>query len=129
MRELETLEYGALPLPTRLGILGALVQLALDGPSVRAALEAKLEEAARVRKAMAEDAKVGLLLLSPCKGALEILKMLRHSGWPLLHMVSSLQNPLCAPCLQSIPAIHSPEAEAVHPQHGWDLQNWRGLLY
>lgn len=59
VRELETLEYGALPLPTRLGILGALVQLALDGPSVRAALEAKLEEAARVRKAMAEDAKVG----------------------------------------------------------------------
>ena len=59
MRELETSEYGALPLPTRLGILGALVQLALDGPSVRAALEAKLEEAARVRKAMAEDAKVG----------------------------------------------------------------------
>ena len=59
VRELATSEYGALPLPTRLGILGALVQLALDGPSVRAALEAKLEEAARVRKAMAEDAKVG----------------------------------------------------------------------
>ena len=59
MRELETAEYGALSLLTRLGILGALVQLALDGPSVRAALEAKLEEAARVRKAMAEDAKAG----------------------------------------------------------------------
>ena len=66
VRELETLEYGALPLPTRLGILGALVQLALDGPSVRAALEAKLEEAARVRKAMAEDAKVGSCS-SPCR--------------------------------------------------------------
>ncbi len=58
IRELETAEYGTLPLQTRLAILGALMQLALDGPSVRAALEGKLEEAARVRKAMAEDAKV-----------------------------------------------------------------------
>ena len=57
---LETAEYGALPLATRLAMLGALVQLALEGPSARAALEARLEEAARVRKAMAEDAKVRL---------------------------------------------------------------------
>ena len=55
---LETTEYGALPLATRLGMLGSLVQLALEGPSARAALEGRLEEAARVRKAMAEDAKV-----------------------------------------------------------------------
>ena len=59
MRDLETMEYGALPLPTRLGILGALLQLALEGPSARASLEGRLEEAARVRKAMQEDAKVG----------------------------------------------------------------------
>ena len=58
IRELEAAEYGALPLQTRLAILGALMQLALDGPSVRAALEGKLEEAARVRKAMAEAVKV-----------------------------------------------------------------------
>lgn len=58
MRDLETLEYGALPLPTRLGILGALLQLALEGPSARTSLEGRLEEAARVRKAMQEDAKV-----------------------------------------------------------------------
>ena len=54
---LETTEYGSLPLATRLAMLGALVQLALEGPSARAVLEARLEEAARVRKAMAEDAK------------------------------------------------------------------------
>jgi hypothetical protein len=52
------MEYGALSLPARLGILGALLQLALEGPSARAALEGRLEEAARVRKAMQEDAKV-----------------------------------------------------------------------
>lgn len=61
MGALEAGEYGALPLPMRLGILGALVQLALEGPSARAALEGRLEEAARTRKAMAEDAKVGSL--------------------------------------------------------------------
>ena len=58
---LETAEYGSLPLAMRLGMLGALVQLALEGPSARAALEGRLEEAARVRKAMAEDAKVRFL--------------------------------------------------------------------
>ena len=62
---LETTEYRALPLAARLAMLGALVQLALEGPSARAALEARLEEAARVRKAMAEDAKVRLF--AACK--------------------------------------------------------------
>ena len=41
-----------------MNILWTLVNLALDGPTVRAALEARTEEAQRIRKQMFEEAKV-----------------------------------------------------------------------
>ena len=41
-----------------MNILWTLVNLALDGPAVRAALEGRIEEAQRIRKQMWEEAKV-----------------------------------------------------------------------
>lgn len=58
MRALEMGEYGDLTIEQRVTILSTLVQLALDGPSVRSTLEQRLEEVARVRRFMWEEAKV-----------------------------------------------------------------------
>lgn len=41
-----------------MAILSTLVHLALEGPSVRATLEQRLEEVAQVRRFMWEEAKV-----------------------------------------------------------------------
>ena len=54
---LEHAEYDELSLEARVAALSALVHLALEGPSVRACLDGRLEEAQRVRKLMWEDAK------------------------------------------------------------------------
>jgi WSTF, HB1, Itc1p, MBD9 motif 1 len=58
VRALEVGEYGDLTVEQRVSILSTLVHLALDGPSVRATLEQRLEEVARVRRFMWEEAKV-----------------------------------------------------------------------
>lgn len=58
MAALEGGEYSGLTLEMRMAALVALVHLALDGHSVRACLDSRLEEAQRVRKAMWDDAKV-----------------------------------------------------------------------
>eukprot|EP00884_Botryococcus_braunii_P016830 jgi/Botrbrau1/3830/Bobra.0183s0056.2 len=57
VRALEVGEYGDLAIEQRVAILSTLVHLALDGPSVRATLEQRLEEVARVRRFMWEEAK------------------------------------------------------------------------
>lgn len=62
LQHLKTQEYDELSFEQRVNILWTLVNLALDGPAVRAALEARTEEAQRIRKQMWEEAKV-----SPCK--------------------------------------------------------------
>ena len=51
-------EYGDLPLGVRVGVLAQLTHLALDGPLVRACLDARLDECARVRKLMWDESKV-----------------------------------------------------------------------
>lgn len=58
MGALEAGEYSTLDLNGRVAALVGLVHLALDGPSARAFLDGRLEEAQRVRKLMWEDAKV-----------------------------------------------------------------------
>ncbi|KAL3160990.1 hypothetical protein ABBQ38_009379 [Trebouxia sp. C0009 RCD-2024] len=58
LQHLKTHEYDELSFEQRVNILWTLVNLALDGPSVRAALEARTEEAQRIRKQMFEEAKV-----------------------------------------------------------------------
>ena len=50
-------EYGALPLGERVRALARLAHLALDGPLVRACQDARLDEAARVRKLMWDESK------------------------------------------------------------------------
>lgn len=50
--------YSDMDLLQRITILAALVHLTIDGPTVRNTLEARLEEAVRVRKQMWEEAKV-----------------------------------------------------------------------
>jgi hypothetical protein len=59
VRELEAHGYNALTLEQRISVLCMLCHMVIDGPSVRAALEARVEEAGRIRKQMFEDAKVG----------------------------------------------------------------------
>jgi len=49
----------------RVAALVALMHLALDGPSIRTCLDARLEETARVRKAMWDEAKVQRAPLPP----------------------------------------------------------------
>lgn len=58
VRALEAGDYATLSLEQRVAVLSALVHQALEGPSVRAALEQRLEEVARVRRHMWEEAKV-----------------------------------------------------------------------
>ena len=58
LQHLKTHEYDELSFEQRVNILWTLVNLALDGPTVRAALEARTEEAQRIRKQMFEEAKV-----------------------------------------------------------------------
>ncbi|KAK9835073.1 hypothetical protein WJX81_008591 [Elliptochloris bilobata] len=54
---LSTGEYGDLALGVRVGILTQLMHLVLDGPAVRACLDARLDEVARVRKLMWDESK------------------------------------------------------------------------
>ena len=60
MTELANSNYAALDLDQRLEVLSALVGAALEGPSLRADLESRLEECARVRRTMAEENRVSL---------------------------------------------------------------------
>lgn len=65
MSALEMSEYGELGLDMRVAALVALMHLALDGPSIRTCLDGRLEETARVRKAMWDEAKVRRAPLPP----------------------------------------------------------------
>ena len=58
LQHLKTHEYDQLSFEQRVDILWTLMNLALDGPAVRAALEARTEEAQRIRKQMWEEARV-----------------------------------------------------------------------
>ncbi|KAK9816480.1 hypothetical protein WJX72_000803 [[Myrmecia] bisecta] len=51
-------DYGALTLEQRCAVLVTLVHNAIDGPSVRACLDGRLEEAQRIRKQMWEEARL-----------------------------------------------------------------------
>ena len=51
------MEYATLGLGARLDALCALVHAALDGPSVRACLDGRVEESQRVRKLLWDEAK------------------------------------------------------------------------
>lgn len=55
---LKTHEYDHLTFEQRVGTLKTLVHMALDGPAVRATIEARIEESQRIRKQMFEEAKV-----------------------------------------------------------------------
>ena len=59
MAELANSDYAALSLEQRLEVLNTLLGAALEGPSLRADLDARLEECARVRRTMAEENRVG----------------------------------------------------------------------
>lgn len=61
MQSLLTREYGDLEVAERLRILVALTHLTLEGPTLRNTLEARQEEAGRVRKQMWEEARVHYL--------------------------------------------------------------------
>ena len=50
--------YQQLSLEQRVELLCTLVHMAIDGPSVRAAIETRSEEAQRIKKQMWEEAKV-----------------------------------------------------------------------
>ena len=58
LQHLKTDEYDELSFEQRVNILWTMVNLALDGPTVRAALEGRTEEAQRIRKQMWEEARV-----------------------------------------------------------------------
>ena len=60
LQHLKTQDYDELSFEQRVNILWTLVNLALDGPTVRAALEGRTEEAQRIRKQMWEEAKVSV---------------------------------------------------------------------
>ena len=57
VQSLLTRDYGELGVAERLQILVALTHLTLDGPTLRNTLEARQEEAGRVRKQMWEEAR------------------------------------------------------------------------
>ena len=59
VQTLLTKDYKDLDLAERGAILAALTHLTLDGPTMRNTLEARQEEASRVRKQMWEEARVG----------------------------------------------------------------------
>lgn len=58
MRALETHEYSELSVEQRLDVIVALCHMAIDGPSIRVALEGRIEESSRIRKQMWEEGKV-----------------------------------------------------------------------
>ena len=58
LQQLKTREYDDLSFEQRVNVLRTLAHLALDGPTVRASLEGRIEEAQRIRKQMWEEAKV-----------------------------------------------------------------------
>ena len=58
LQHLKSHEYDELSFEQRVNILWTLMNLALDGPTVRAALEGRTEEAQRIRKQMWEEARV-----------------------------------------------------------------------
>ena len=58
MAELASSDYAALSMDQRLEVLSALMGAALEGPSLRAELDTRLEECARVRRTMAEENRV-----------------------------------------------------------------------
>lgn len=55
---LKTHEYDELSFEQRVNILWTLMNLALDGPTVRSTLDSRTEEAQRIRKQMWEEARV-----------------------------------------------------------------------
>lgn len=59
MQTLLTKDYKDLDLGERATILAALIHLTLDGPTLRNTLEARQEEASRIRKQMWEESRVG----------------------------------------------------------------------
>ena len=61
MAELASSDYAALSMDQRLEVLSALMGAALEGPSLRAELDTRLEECARVRRTMAEENRVRAL--------------------------------------------------------------------
>ena len=58
-RDLELHEYAHLSVEQRLDALLALVHLAADSPSIRSAIELRIEEAHRMKRVLADEAKVG----------------------------------------------------------------------
>lgn len=64
MRDLESQEYEALGMGERLHVLGLLVRAVLDGPTLRACLDMRIEETQRIRKQMFEEARVSCA--TPC---------------------------------------------------------------
>jgi hypothetical protein len=78
---LESADYSGLSLEMRMAALVALVHLALEGPSVRNCLDARLDEAQRVRKAMWDDAKVTALPLPPSTTGRPALASDSVNGW------------------------------------------------
>lgn len=61
-----TKDYKDLDLAERTTILAALTHLTLDGPTIRNTLEARQEEASRIRKQMWEEARVDSIPLTFC---------------------------------------------------------------
>ena len=59
VRDLELHEYAHLSVEQRLDALLALVHLAADSTSIRSAIELRIEEAHRMKKVLADEAKVG----------------------------------------------------------------------
>lgn len=58
VRQLDTHEYEDLGLEVRLDILATLVACVLEGPTLRACLDMRLEENQRIRRQMFEEARV-----------------------------------------------------------------------
>lgn len=71
LQQLKTREYDDLSFEQRVNVLRTLAHLALDGPTVRASLEGRIEEAQRIRKQMWEEAKVRIQCFFISNGSLQ----------------------------------------------------------
>lgn len=85
-RDLELHEYAYLSVEQRLDALLALVHLAADSTSIRSAIELRIEEAHRMKRVLADEAKVGSWgrhATQPVRGEQALIEALVAAGGPV----------------------------------------------